>query len=335
MEKAVRDLFSPSILQEALARYAIAPGDSAILDGFESFIYNVHRADREFILRIGHDSRRPADQVRGEAEFLNHLAAGGLSVPQVLPSQAGNLVEPILAPGGSHFVAALFEKAPGHPVKRVDWGAALFRSMGGFMGRMHRLSRQFQPSQPRFRRLDIAYDMQQVREYALKALPPGDEPVLRAYDGLCAEILALPQDAVGYGLAHIDFHSGNFFITDEGRITLFDFDDCQYAWYVYDIAMALFYVLPHHCTSPGDIAHAETFLAEFWAGYQATGELDPAWLQQIPLFLRLRELDLYIIIHRSMDIDNLDPWCASFMKDRRQKILTGTPYCPLDFSGIG
>jgi Ser/Thr protein kinase RdoA (MazF antagonist) len=99
--------------------------------------------------------------------------------------------------------------------------------------------------------------------------------------------------------------------------------------------MALFYVLPHHCTSPEDLAHAETFLAEFWKGYQSSGELEPAWLRQIPLFLRLREIDLYIIIHRSMDINNLDPWCASFMKDRRQKILAGTPYCPLDISRIG
>lgn len=335
MEKAVRDLFSQAILAEALARYAIAPGDATILDGFESFIYNVRRTDQDFILRIGHNSRRPADQVQGEAEFLNYLAGGGLSVPQVLPSRTSNLVEPIPASDGSHFVAALFEKAPGHPVKRVDWGAVLFRNMGAFMGRMHRLSRQFQPSKPRFKRLDITHDIQQLRQYALKALPPGDEPILQAYDSLCAEILALPQDTAGYGLAHIDFHSGNFFITDEGKITLFDFDDCQYAWYVYDIAMALFYVIPHHCASPEDLDRAGTFLAEFWAGYQSSGELDPAWLQQIPLFLRLRELDLYIIIHRSMDVNNLDPWCASFMKDRRKNILSLTHYCPLDLSGIG
>ena len=46
-------------------------------------------------------------------------------------------------------------------------------------------------------------------------------------------------------------------------------------------------------------------------------------------FLKLREMDLYIVIHRSLDLDDLDPWCASFMDNRKVKIENDVPYVEL------
>ncbi len=149
--------------------------------------------------------------------------------------------------------------------------------------------------------------------------PPGDDPIKTLYRETINEILALPRDNGGFGLCHSDFHSGNFFVTDEGQITLFDFDDCQYAWYIYDIAMALFYAISMDCQSAEELEAAQTFLTNFLSGYRQEFSLDPVWLQQIPLFLKLREIDLYIIIHRSMDMNNLDTWCARYMDHRREK----------------
>jgi len=103
MEKAIRDLFNSSLLEAILNRYRIPQADASILDGFESFIFNVRRDGCEYILRIGHSSRRSADLIQGEAEFLNHLRGGGLSVPLVLPSANGMLVETIEAQDGSDF----------------------------------------------------------------------------------------------------------------------------------------------------------------------------------------------------------------------------------------
>ena len=63
MEPFIRNLFTDDMLKAALGKYAIHPQDAVILDGFESFIYQVRRTDTEFILRIGHDSRRTANLV--------------------------------------------------------------------------------------------------------------------------------------------------------------------------------------------------------------------------------------------------------------------------------
>jgi Ser/Thr protein kinase RdoA (MazF antagonist) len=334
MEKSTRQLFNPDILTQILDLYGIQPDDTQILDGFESFIYNVRRDGKEYILRIGHDGRRSPDMVWGEAEFLNHLASGGLSVPSVLSSLEDHLIETVQAADGSHFVAILFTKAPGHPPSGDEWQPPLFKKMGIFLGKLHRLSKIFIPSNPCFRRFDIEDDFEEMLATARRHLPASDMPIIEAYQENLNAIRELPKTQAGYGLCHVDFHGGNFFLTDDGKITLFDFDDCQYAWFVYDIAMALFYTLPHDCREPEQLNVAQTFLQEFWNGYRIETDLDKSWLGKIPLFLRLREIDLYIVIYRSMDLNNLDPWCASFMDHRREKILTKAPYCKIDYSKI-
>lgn len=281
MEKHIQELFTPSILITALTRYGINTTDTQRLDGFESFIYRVGWADQDAILRIGHDSRRNPDMVCGEVEFLNHLAAGGLSVPRVFSSKAGRLVESIIAADGSNFIATLFEKAPGQHPSQTQWVPSLFRNMGKFMGKLNQLSQQFQPSQSRNSRFDILLDIQKMREFGSQYLTPEDAPILHAYNKTTQDICALPSTESCYGLCHIDFHRGNFFIADEGKITLFDFDDSQYAWYVYDIAMALFYAIPHHCTTSKTLVDSQCFLTNFWDGYKQEYLLEPSWLLEI------------------------------------------------------
>ena len=334
MEPRVKELFASHILNGTIQSFGIAPDKAQILDGFESFIYNVEKDGQDYILRIGHDSRRTADLVQGESEFLNHLSQGGLSVPRVIPSINGRLVEQIPAVDGSHFLGTLFAKAPGHPPLAEQWTPALFSNMGAFLGKLHRLSKAFQPSEPRFARYDIERDFQEMIEIGENFLPPEDHAIIDAYLVTTEKIRQLPKDPESYGLCHVDFHRGNFFLTDEGKITLFDFDDCQYAPFIYDIAMALFYAIDPDTTTPEALAEARKFLSNFWRGYQTTNTLGSEWLEAIPLFLRLREIDLYFVIHRSMDMQNLDRWCARYMHGRREKILNQVPFCGIDYHNL-
>ena len=122
--------------------------------------------------------------------------------------------------------------------------------------------------------------------------------------------------------------------TGDGTITLFDFDDCCYSWFVNDLAIVVFYAL-----SWGQIgdrhAYAASFWRHFWQGYRLEHDLDRQWLAEIPWFLALREIDTYAVIHRSMDVDAIDdPWAARFMKGRRHRINAGVPYVDLDFSVV-
>ena len=334
MDKSVRKLFNDDLFAQALTSYGINPDSAQMLDGFESFIYEVKKADGEYILRIGHDHRRGENLVHAEADFLNYLANCGLSVPEVLPTLDGQLVGSLPAADQSHFVTALFTKAPGHHPTRADWQPELFERMGAFLGRLHRFSKAYQPDENAPTRFTFDADAQAMQIEADKFLPAEDAQIKTLFTETVDQILALPRNNESFGLCHSDFHSGNFFITDEGQITLFDFDDCQYAWYVYDIAMALFYAISLDCQSEKELADARIFLTQFLKGYRLEFTLDPAWLLQIPHFLKVREIDLYFVIHRSMDLNNLDPWCTRCMDGRREKILNEIPYCNLDYSTI-
>ncbi len=42
-------------------------------------------------------------------------------------------------------------------------------------------------------------------------------------------------------------------------------------------------------------------------------------LNHIEDFMKLREIELYALIHRSFDNKNLPEWPKSFMKDRKRK----------------
>jgi Ser/Thr protein kinase RdoA (MazF antagonist) len=322
MDPRSQAAFTDEILAEAMRRYGIVPGQIELLDGFESFIYFFRRDGQEYILRLSHSLRYTLDRIEGEIDWINFLADAGVPAARAVPSLSGRLAETIPDASGGYFTVSAFEKAPGGPPKRADWDAGLLVEVGRLLGRMHTLAKSYQPGQERYRRPHWDNDLE---ESAARYLPAGEERVIARWNEVLAGLRALPRDPESYGLIHQDVHGGNFFL-DGGKITLFDFGDCCYAWFVYDLAMALFYALPHHCDSPEQSAFARQALEQLWSGYCQENTLDPAWLANIPAFLKLREIDLYIAIHRSMDLNNLDPWCAGYMDGRKARIETGQPF---------
>jgi Ser/Thr protein kinase RdoA (MazF antagonist) len=85
------------------------------------------------------------------------------------------------------------------------------------------LSREYQLRQASWKRPE--WDdpvMLEVEQY----LPVEDQKIKNIYYELRDYIRALPRDNETYGLIHQDAHRGNFFVNQNGKITLFDFDDC-------------------------------------------------------------------------------------------------------------
>ena len=324
MEPAIKAHYSQAILDTASARFGLDPAHVEALDAFESFIYRCQRDGQPCILRISHSLHRDALAIAGELEWINYLADNGVDACRALPSRHGKLVERL--GDDSPFSAALFEMAPGGRATPEQWQPPLFESMGRLMGRMHALAKTYEPSSAAIRRPEWYSDMAGSAE---KFIP--DQPrIIDKVNANNAATHALPQDKDSFGLVHVDFHGGNFFV-DNGRIHLFDFDDCHYSWFADDIAMCLFYAVPHDCTSDEDRAAASRFLTHFLLGYRQENAIDASWLAQIPLFQKRRELDLYTVIHRSMDLSNPNPWSTSFLTNRKEKILNDVPYLALDF----
>lgn len=328
MDPKIAQRYNDSILHEAMERFSIEEDKIELLDGFESFIYEFSRPDGEFILRVGHTLRRTSELIAGEVDWINYLAEGGASVSRAIYSQSGALVEAIDDSQGGQFLVTAFVKAPGVPSWEIAWTPAFVEHYGQIIGRIHTLTKDYIPADPSWRRPEWnSRGNLDLEDW----LPSSESAALSKFQSLMHHFEALPKDRQGYGLIHQDAHGVNFYVY-EGKITLFDFDDCVYGWFIYDIAMVLFYAA---MWKEDKTAFTDEFMGNFLRGYRGENKLDALWLKELPHFLKLREIDLYAVIHRSMDVENLDdPWCERYMRGRKGKIENNVPYIEFDWNSL-
>ena len=191
-----------------------------------------------YILRISMTGDRREEDYLAETEFVHYLAEGGAPVADVIPSVNGHLVEHIEAEGQEGF-ASLFAFAKGILISdngyRYREGAPLseyFYNTGKALGKIHRLSKAYKPAHRRFG-WDDRYNM----EYIGRLIPDQYAELKQAIARRLERFRALPRDGEAYGLVHFDFSDGNYNIDMEtGGITVFDFDNCLYCWYMFDLA---------------------------------------------------------------------------------------------------
>lgn len=328
MEQQIKDRYSDAVLQEAMRRYGIAGGQIRPLDAFESFIYEFERGDEAYILRIGHALRKSEALVLGEVDWINYLARGGVSVARAIPSAGGRLVEVVEDGQGGQFLMTAFVKAPGRPPWDL-WTPGLYETYGRLIGSMHSLAESYRPAEPAWKRPE--WDDERMA-FVERYLPASETAARQKYDVLRNHLCRLPKDRTTYGLIHQDAHGNNFLVDEAGTITLFDFDDCIYSWFISDIAIVLFYIVMDADDWP---AFTAEFMTHFLRGYRQVYRLDPEWLREIPAFLKLRELELYAVMYRDFDVSNIDDWwCARFMRGRKEKIEQDRPFIDFDFGSL-
>ena len=329
MKPEIKARFSNAMLDDLAGRYGISANQLKMLDGFESFIYQYNLAGAGYILRVGHSERRGEAFVRGEVDWLNYLAAGGAAVAGAVNSTNGKLVETVPDGQGAYFVGTAFHQAAGVPAWEFGWSAELYKTYGGMLGRMHALTTHYTVHDPLAFR--PTWDDPTILD-VVGNLSDSDPVALEKFQVLEERCRGLPVEQDAYGLVHFDAHAGNFLVEASDRITLFDFDDCNYNWFAYDIAIVLFYMVMWEQEKQ---TFTRMFLEKFFEGYRQEYRLNPSWLETIPMFLKMREIDLYGVIHRSFDVENLDdPWVKRYMEGRKECIHADTPYVDFDFTRL-
>jgi amicoumacin kinase len=329
--------FHEPIRDEAARRYGLSIDALSQLTAFENFVYEGENADGDVvILRISHSTRRTVDYTLGEVEFVRYLVAAGIPVVAPILSESGQFVERIAdRDPGHYFVATAFERADGivfddaPPLKDLYWKAPLFRDLGRIFARLHNRAQTYKLSNPRFKRQEWhEYDVVDIDRFA-----PREETLVRERTAqIIARLEQLPRTPEHYGLIHADLHPHNFCFA-EGKITAFDFDNCEYAWFVKDIAVLLFYVARGEEREHRANAVAE-FLAPFLDGYRELRRCDREWLAAVPDMLALQRSMNYALFHQYrdpelLDEDTLDRW-SRFRRDIEGEV----PVVQLDFASF-
>ena len=243
------------ILEQAIKLFSLWDFDCHEVEGHEGgrnriFICS-KGGEKRFVLRISATGDRSENDYLAETEFVHYLAENGAPVADVIPSVNGKLVEVIdgdCADSGATGVGgvapvffSLFEYAKGmllaENAYRYREGAPLseyFFNTGKTLGKIHALSKNYGPVADH-RRPDYfdKYNM----EYLGRLITDKYSELKLAIAARLETFRALPTDAQSYGLVHFDFSDGNYHIDmDTGAITVFDFDNCLYCWYMFDLA---------------------------------------------------------------------------------------------------
>lgn len=319
-----------AVLRQAARMFNLNGEPPRRLGSFESFVYEVHNGREPCILRVTDSDHRPAEQILSELDWLDHLAHNGAPVCQPHRSIDGNLVEVFHAendePAADYFSLVVFERASGGPAGDTDWGPALFRTWGETIGTLHRLTQDYRPSHGIATRRHWHEDPDFRLHHSLGA---GYDRLKERCDATIANLKRLPTDPSVYNLCHNDVHPGNFFVHN-GRMTVFDFDDAHYDWLMNDLASALFYALRRPSVGEDNVEFARVFWANLLEGYARQHVLDRRWLEHVPVFLKLREFLLYVLLQIEAP-DSTHPWCVSYMKGRRQRIEGDIPVIAMSF----
>jgi amicoumacin kinase len=300
MEKTVDSLMTAEMLSQFLNVYEL-DHDTKKLGDFENYVFEVYREGKPYILRLTHSSHRSRDEIDSELDWMRHLYDSGLSVPKVYQSKKGNYVEEIRAADHSVFIGCMYSKAKGASVgvQSDQFDNPLFRIWGETTGLMHRATKSYQPSEGIKKRDNWHEDELLDVE---KHFPPGDPELIHNAKEVISSLHELPIGPDSYGLIHTDLHSGNFFYDGE-KIHVFDFDDASYHWFGSDIAIPLFYSIFYKIPAGKQEERqkfADQFLAAFMEGYEKANTLPDGWKDQIKLFLMLRDVALYSVLHKKI-----------------------------------
>ena len=304
MLKEFGHLYSDDVRSEAERRFGLTRAGSLPLRGSHSYVFDYAAGDgSRAILKITHSSHRQVHQILGELDFTDYLADNDMNISRAIPSLRGNLAETLEADSG-YFLATSYEKAPGTLVDWRKWNPELFERWGALIGRMHALSRSYEPSDESMRRRH----WHENRDWRLESSVPDSRVEFRRKGRRIKDwLMSLPTDRDSYGLIHSDLHQWNM-LCHGCELWPIDFDNLHYDWFLSDFTTVIInaVICQRRCFEQGDYdswtggrrmdsqQFIEYFMDPFLSGYKSENTLAPVWIERLPRFLSRHYFTFYV-----------------------------------------
>ena len=253
------------------------------------------------VLRVHRLGYHPEQEIASELAWMDALRAeAGVRTPRVLPDADGSLVVTATDPvTGDRRHCVRFEYLPGSEPAQDAVGH--FADLGEITARMHRHARQW-PRPPGFTRFHWDYDAafgtvaRWGRWQDGIGVGPAEREILGRLDAaLRRRLAAFGTGPERYGLIHADTRLANLLV-DGGAVSVIDFDDCGFSWYLYDLGTSVSF-FEHEPQVPE--------LVDSWlSGYRRVLPLPAADEAEIWTFILYRRLLLvaWIGSHQAVDI---------------------------------
>jgi Ser/Thr protein kinase RdoA (MazF antagonist) len=333
-EKIV-DLCNNKVLEKAAKIFGTYKDNLRVFADYEgaaNLVYEYDAFGKTLILRLSFTSERSVNQILAELHFIEYLSERGVRVSIPMRSQNGNLIEVIQA-DGIDFRIVSFTKGKGMRVPDNGYQyrenapiEEYFQNWGQVLGQMHRFTKNYQFLNEQVKRPGW-FELHENRFSVLDRLPDRFVFVGNRIQSTLEVLKSLPKDQDSYGLIHGDFNDGNFTVDYlNGDITVFDFDDSCYFWFIYEIASAW----------EGGIGRVmyrglkerksfmERYMDQVLEGYNRENVLSAEWMERLPLFLKLIQIEEFL--HYAQYIDTPDKEIQAGLKYKIKCITEEIPF---------
>ncbi|MBG9939704.1 phosphotransferase enzyme family protein, partial [Bacillus tropicus] len=251
-----------------------------------------------------------------EVTYMNFLYQNGLGVPPIVPSLQGNFVEKLTL--DKEVFTVLYKAAPGVHLPKYEWNSNIFKKLGKQIGKLHRISKSFEKTKP----VKHINDWYRNEEYNfLKYIPQEETAIREIASDVLTSIKELQKSTSNYGLIHGDLWLENILVEDNSNLTIIDFQDCEKHFYIFDLAVPIYSAIEYSFTGNGNIADYEYSITKaLFEGYQEENELPTEMIDKFPLFIKLKEIFEYSLMHMYWDKEELTEEQIRIMNLYRMKI---------------
>lgn len=292
---------------EAFARAALPSygrGEDArlrLLSLSENATYLADAGEDPLVLRVHRPGYHSLEAIRSELAWMKALRTGtAVATPELIAARDGTEVVTVVVDGEQlHVDAVTF--VPGCTAEE-DPDAVGFDELGRITAVMHQHSRSWTPPTGFTR---FSWDLDAIlgpqARWGNWRLAPGltDESrswIQRASDDISGRLTEFGCSPERFGLIHADLRLANLMVdpVDPG-ITVIDFDDCGWSWYLADLGAAVSFI--------EDTPTGERIIADWLRGYFEVDSLPADDMAMIPAFVMMRRIMLtaWIASHRDAD----------------------------------
>lgn len=274
--------------RQALPSFGLSESTSLrLLNISENATFKVDSPEETSVLRVHRTNYHSREAIQSELAWIAALRADNVVMtPAPIRTKSGEQVAiGRLSPGDERYVCRFAWSEGQEPPE--EHLAENFEQLGAIAARLHQHAKAWRPPRS-FSRFTWDFETSLGpsghwgRWQDALGLDSAMEQVLTRCAGKIEERLRIyGKSSDRFGLVHADMRLANLLV-DDGEVTVIDFDDCGFSWFMYDLASSLSFI-EHEPYVP-------TLIDSWVRGYRSESELTSADERELRTFIMFRRL---------------------------------------------
>ncbi len=262
----------------------------------------------KFVFRVYSLNWRSKTEIEEEIKLLNQLKENTISISYPLSDRESNFIQTLNAPEGDRF-AVLFTFAAGE--KQHIISAETHFKIGQQIARLHEVTNNQKLNRIDYTPEVILIDPLKKIAAFLKSNTEEMRFMESAQKYLLKEFENANTTEIRQGIVHLDIWFDNLNITNDNKVTIFDFDFCGNGWLCLDIA---YYVLQLHNIEKYEAKDYQSKVDSFLKGYESITPISAEEKRLIPML----GVSLYFF-YLGVQCQRYNNWSNSFLSENYLK----------------